>query len=59
MDCPRCGKPVKGFGKTGMCRACACALSNKRRDNPWRIHGARRYQQQRIRPTAPVTLART
>ena len=28
--CPRCGAPVKGTGKTGMCRPCAVVLGAKK-----------------------------
>jgi len=28
--CPRCGAPVAGTGKTGMCKPCATSLSARR-----------------------------
>jgi NMD protein affecting ribosome stability and mRNA decay len=40
-DCPRCGKPVKGFGKTGMCQSCAASCTN-RRLRIWRNQDAQR-----------------
>jgi tRNA(Ile2) C34 agmatinyltransferase TiaS len=55
MDCPRCGKPVKGTGKTGLCRSCAVTLATRKRDNPWKHHA----MSHRTRRNVPVTLART
>ena len=33
MICPRCGTPVKGYGKTGMCQPCAATLLARKRPN--------------------------
>ena len=29
-SCPRCGSPVAGTGKTGMCKPCATSLAARR-----------------------------
>lgn len=33
-ECSGCGKPLKGFGKTGLCRACSCRINAKKAKTP-------------------------
>ncbi len=57
--CPRCGAPVKGTGKTGMCHVCASSVSRKSKIGRSVLEeGARhRAHKHRYRKPAPVTLA--
>lgn len=52
--CQRCGAPVAGTGKTGMCKPCAVGLAQRKRPISY-ITGARRPGPGHRKP-APVTL---
>lgn len=59
-SCPRCGSPVAGTGKTGMCKPCASSLSVRRR-MAWEAYRAEvfcrgRTNSKNHRSRAPVTL---
>lgn len=57
--CPRCGKPVKGLGKSPYCQPCATAIYNTKNKYWMNMTGRRpRQKRQRLRPTIPITLSK-
>ncbi len=61
--CPRCGEPVKGTGKTGLCQVCAVHFERMKdrsmdaMQDGARARGKLRQRLRSCRKPAPVTLA--